>query len=361
MPLSNNQTPKPALPDERPAQLGAAAHRWDWAWIVAILVVVNVAVAWLAPRTLVEVRNLKQAWERAVTPTSPGPGILIVGDSTAGRVVEQILEERLGRPVTKLGTFAGMTATHSAWIVQHYLAKAQTEAMQKSGAGVKAIVVMHTGPSWTWDRKTLDAWRLDIPVETAVLDSYGPPLELDAMQRLDDELRRALPLYGRGTVVKRWVSNPLRAWRKMRSLGGDSTQSRKPSPSLVKKDAESAAAAALASRKFKPSPVNIAGLERLVEVTRAAGIRLLLAPPPVWEGALAMSQYRREYTEHLAWLDTVAAEHKHVALVLRDTPAYPTDAMHDSANHLLEAASADYTKRLADALIEAMPASGAKD
>lgn len=266
------------------------------------------------------------------------PGVnLIVGDSSANQGVDpDVFREKLGGRWVNLGTMANLMLLDDTWMLQQYI--------DQHGPPTR-LVMVHVPESF--HRQVHGNAFAQVPLPWGYWNRVDPQVSFGAKQTVEIALARYVPLYASNqslrTVIMhpdavRLAQPPLRDDGFMPVISGN--------PDLVNVDANAPANKKLAD-KPAISALNEAALTRILELAEQHSFPVYLAYSPVYDQFWAHESTQTELTKLQRELQTIAARHPTLHLLLDEPMQFPLSDMADTVDHVIYSASKRYSSELA--------------
>jgi len=240
--------------------------------------------------------------------------------------------------VLNLCTTADMLAVNDAWMLDAYI---------KRVGPPKHLMIVHV---WhLWHRDVTGESFAYIPMPWGFWTEYEPRLQLNLEDQAQTFLRRYFPLYYQNTSLGWMIRKPWAIRRGQLKLDSDGFMSEtKADPKEVEADAKRHFNF-VRKEKAHLSAVNRQGLEAIGLLAERYGIKVYIAPGPIYQG-LYDDTVAHSHIEQL-WREVAAVftRNQNIHWVLKEPMVFPKEEMQNTEHVTLSAAHV-YTESLAQAI-----------
>lgn len=280
-------------------------------------------------------------WELA-SESLAAEGIAVIGDSSGNFAVStDVLEAEFGVPARNYCTYGRFQATGSAWFLDEVIA----------ASGTPPSVVLFVTGSRTFLLDPTGFEFAQVPIGWTESGSRLPAVGLGPLRTLQFLAARALPLFAQHKSFERSLLKGTWQIRADVLPVGPGGTTRLPGayPGGVAPFAKTMLGEMAAAEGPVPSARETAAIEALVKDADARGYDLVFVDGPIWEGLVDRPVHKAFLGRIHDCIDRACAGSDRARRLDAPLQAFPATEL-ENPFHIVPAASARYTKELADRL-----------
>jgi len=262
---------------------------------------------------------------------------LVLGDSSADQGVDpDLLASELGGTALNLATVGNVLAVNDVWMLDKYI--------EQRGAP-KNVVIIHVYDMWRRDAET--SAFAHIPTAPELWWSNQPSLSLSYTETAELLAFKYLPTFQAKSLIKKLLDDPGKLNTPPRTIQPNGfSPVIEAKPDRVEADFK-VHQGFYSQNRFEIYQINIAALDRLVELAEEHDFNVYISNSPIYDGLRSDPEFNIYFRGVSALLNSLSERSQNIHYVLCDTPGFSKELM-TNIDHLTVEGSASFTEQLVE-------------